>query len=326
MSNLPTISMSALNYEDQKVLKAIRETIAPNATDAEFAMFIGHCKGTQLNPFKKETWFIKTEDREWRDRETGKLIQVPGKVQIMTGINGYYTVANNHPQYDGMEPVKLEFDDTGKIVSATAVVWRKDRKFPSTATAYWDEFYPGPPAQGKKPGIWHTKGKYMIAKVAESHALRKAFPQELNGTYTQEEMPPEYGPTVTLDTPPADPAKKEEKSFLEKAKENAKNDTMPDWDKPKTETHRMPDNDNMDEPIKKTPLQLMEDAVDGEDIGYVGNWQITSSPTHKGKTVKELFDEYPEWVQKALTQSRSKLNKIDALAMDYYNDVYPVNI
>ena len=32
----------------------------------------------------------------------------------------------------------------------------------------------------------------MLQKVAKSVALREAFPQEMNGIYTQEEMPQEY--------------------------------------------------------------------------------------------------------------------------------------
>lgn len=153
-----------IKKEDRNLLLA---TVAKGATEAEFQMFLEFCKSTGLNPFKKEIWFIKTGQG----------------VQMMTGINGFLTIANNHPQFDGMT-VKIDEQD-GKLVSATCTVYRKDRKYPSEATVYYSEY-------AKNSPIWRTMPRMMLQKVAKSVALREAFPQELNGMYTQEEMPPEY--------------------------------------------------------------------------------------------------------------------------------------
>ena len=153
-----------IKKEDKNLLLA---TVAKGATEAEFQMFWEFCKSTGLNPFKKEIWFIKTSQG----------------VQMMTGINGFLTIANNHPQFDGMT-VKIDEQD-GKLVSATCTVYRKDRKYPSEATVYYSEY-------AKNSPIWRTMPRMMLQKVAKSVALREAFPQELNGMYTQEEMPPEY--------------------------------------------------------------------------------------------------------------------------------------
>lgn len=160
-----------IKYDPQQV-ELIKQTVAKNATNAELEMFIQFCKATKLNPFKKEIWFIKGEK---------------GGVQMMTGINGFLTIANNHPEFDGME-VSVDEKD-GKIVSATAKVYRKDRKYPSVATVYLQEYFK-PSKTGY--GMWEKMPRMMLQKVAKSVALREAFPQELNGMYTQEEMPAEY--------------------------------------------------------------------------------------------------------------------------------------
>lgn len=153
-----------IKKEDRNLLLA---TVAKGATESEFQMFLEFCKSTGLNPFKKEIWFIKTG----------------AGVQMMTGINGFLTIANNHPQFDGMT-VKIDEQD-GKLVSATCTVYRKDRKYPSEATVYYAEY-------AKNSPIWRTMPRMMLQKVAKSVALREAFPQELNGMYTQEEMPAEF--------------------------------------------------------------------------------------------------------------------------------------
>lgn len=164
----------SLRIIDNKRL--LLNTVAKGATEAEFEMFIEFCKSTGLNPFKKEIWFIKTG----------------AGVQMMTGINGFLTIANNHPQFDGMT-VKIDEQD-GKLVSATCTVYRKDRKYPSEATVYYSEY-------AKNSPIWRQMPRMMLQKVAKSVALREAFPQELGGLYTEEEMSDDY-------------AKKEEKQYV----------------------------------------------------------------------------------------------------------------
>lgn len=179
-----TNSLPTNNTLDEKAINLIRTTIAPTASAEEFGMFIEYCKSTGLNPFKKEIWFIKTPGYRKKDGTTA-----PARVQIMTGINGYMTIANRHPMFDGME-CTVEYKEKGDskyIIGATAKVYRKDRRFPSVATALWNEYYKPNPYGNK--GVWEQMPSIMIAKCAKSLALREAFPQELNGLYTEEEMP-----------------------------------------------------------------------------------------------------------------------------------------
>ena len=114
----------------------------------------------------------------------------------MTGINGFLKIANSHPQFDGME-VTYEWDGK-QLVSATAKVYRKDRRFPSIATAYMTEY-------GKQTPIWKTMPSIMLSKCAKSLAIREAFINELGGLYTAEEMPSEFAPPKAYEPPPLDP-------------------------------------------------------------------------------------------------------------------------
>lgn len=158
-----------ITQNNVEMLHTLRNTVAPGLTDSEFLLFSEIVKATGLNPVTKEVWAIKAG----------------GRLQIMTGINGFLKIANSHPMFNGME---VEFDkEEGRIVAATAKVYRKDRRFPAVATAFMAEY-------GKPTPIWKQMPSIMLAKCAKSLAIREAFVQELGGLYTQEEMPAEYAP------------------------------------------------------------------------------------------------------------------------------------
>ena len=167
-----------LNFEDKALIATIKDTVAKGATDTEFRMFVELCKSTGLNPLKKEVWFIKTQRG----------------AQIMTGINGYLQIANRHPQFDGMTEPQFEQDAKGFIISCRVEVHRKDRKLPAVGKVFMAEY-------GGITPIWQKMPRVMLAKVAKSVALREAFPVELCGVYTQEEMPPEFAPPKIDVTP-----------------------------------------------------------------------------------------------------------------------------
>ena len=171
-----TTELATINYNDARALDVIRKTVAKDATDAEFQVFIQLCKATGLNPYKKEIWFIKAG----------------GRAQIMTGIHGFFEIANNNPAFDGHESGLITKD--GEMVSAAypkddfigawSRVYRKDRRVHTESVAMLKDY-------DKQQSNWKTMKRVMIIKCAEAVALRKSFPQQLNGLYAQEEMPTE---------------------------------------------------------------------------------------------------------------------------------------
>ncbi len=191
-----TTELTTINYSAPEVIKTLQATVAQGLTPPEFMLFVEHCKGTGLNPFKKEVWAIKGKGYQ---NNRGEWVE--GKLQIMTGVNGFYAIANNHELFDGLEtgfvgengeylPMTYPKQD---YIGAWCKVYRKDRRIAVEAVAMLEE-YDKSRTEDKYPvkGIWRTMKRIMIVKCAESLGLRKAFPQELNGMYTAEEMPHEF--------------------------------------------------------------------------------------------------------------------------------------
>lgn len=173
MSNLP-------EKKGANRVAILKKTVFKGLTDEEVAVAFEFCKATKLNPFKREIWAIP--GKEYTNKR-GELTKTA--MQLMTGFNGYLAIANAHPKFDGMSTELVKNED-GTIDYAETTVHRKDRKYPSVVRCYFKEFYK--PGYGGKESQWDKQGAVMIAKCSKSHALREAFPQELGGLYTQEEM------------------------------------------------------------------------------------------------------------------------------------------
>jgi len=146
-------------WDDQELVKAIKDTVCKGATDSQFRMFAEVCKATGLNPWLREIWFVPN-------------------VGVMAGRDGYLRIANDHPQFDGMSTV-VERDDQGIPIKATCSVWRKDRAHPITCEAFYNEYR-------KSSQVWQTYKSAMISKVAEVLALKRSF--SINGIVTEEEI------------------------------------------------------------------------------------------------------------------------------------------
>ncbi len=110
---------------------------------------------------------------------------------LVQSISDVRAIAMRSGQSGKSEP-RFTFDENKKVESCSVTVWKKDgddRGY--TATVYFDE-YEQPPFKKKDGteilGMWQKKSKTMIAKVAEMHALRMAFPEELSDLYIEEEF------------------------------------------------------------------------------------------------------------------------------------------
>lgn len=169
---------------DKEQVELIKRTICNKATDDELKLFINQCKRTRLDPFSKQIWFIKNEKKN--------------TVQIMASIDGLRLIAERTGNYAGQEgPFWCGGDGIWKDIwlakeyprAAKVGVLRHDWKQPKFSVAKWEEY-----AQiwDNKPSfMWGKMPAFMLAKTAEALALRSAFPNELSGLYSPEEIPNE---------------------------------------------------------------------------------------------------------------------------------------
>lgn len=151
--------------------KRKQEVSAPRAT-AE--AFLAHCRRTQLDPIARQIYAIHRD----------------GKWGIQVSIDGARLIAERSQKYEGQTPVQWTGDgktwvdvwlDQKPPAAARVGVYRTGFREPMVAVANFSAYAAGGPMWQKMPAL-------MLGKCAEMLALRKAFPQDLSGLYSSEEM------------------------------------------------------------------------------------------------------------------------------------------
>lgn len=143
----------------------------------EQLLFLHTVQRTGLDPAARQIYMIGRWSREGT------------KYTIQTGIDGYRLIAARTGVHMGTDDAVFTYDANGQIVKATVTVWKQVQgaRVAFQASAFWSE-YVQTTRDGKPTSMWAKMGHTMIAKCAEALALRKAFPQDLSGLYTAEEM------------------------------------------------------------------------------------------------------------------------------------------
>lgn len=167
---------------DSRQVAALQHIGMNGAHPGDLAVFFHQCKRTGLDPFARQIYMIERK----------------GKQTIQTGIDGFRLIARRATDHQagtlGYEDT-LWADPNGQWhdvwlwdtppAAAKVTVVRNGARFP--AIARFME-YAGRKRDGGLNQMWATKPALMLEKCAEALALRKAFPQDLSGLYTSDEM------------------------------------------------------------------------------------------------------------------------------------------
>jgi phage recombination protein Bet len=175
-------------WDDKQIAVLQAGGIDQDVTEPELMAFLHECQRRKLDPFSRQIYLIGR-----KDKSKGRKVY-----RSQTSIDGFRLIARRAADKSGID---YSYEDTiwydaegGRHEiwlsdrppsGAKVVVIRGGSRFDAVARygAYVQTDWDGNPLKQ-----WRTMPDVMIAKCAEALALRKAFPEDLGGIYTEEEM------------------------------------------------------------------------------------------------------------------------------------------
>lgn len=189
MNTLPANIQTALTERniDTAVWTTLQNSVFPGAKDESILLAVDYCKARKLDILKRPCHIVpmsvtdaKTGNKNWRD-------------VIMPGIYEQRITAFRTGQMAGQdEPV---FGDTVTFRGIEAPEWCRvtvyrfinNERCAFSHTEYFSEAC-ATTKEGKPNSMWSKRPRGQLAKCAEAGALRKAFPDELGGVITADEV------------------------------------------------------------------------------------------------------------------------------------------
>lgn len=177
---------------DRHVWATLKNSLFPGAADDSIRMVLSYCKARGLDPMKKPCHIVPMYVRNADGTSTWRDVVFPGIYELRT-------TAMKTGLYMGQDKAVFgeDFDFLGQKVPVSCEItvqrWheKSKEKVNYSATVWFAEC-----AGTKKPdneperlnARWNKAPRQMIEKCAEAAALRKAFPDELGGEMSAEEM------------------------------------------------------------------------------------------------------------------------------------------
>jgi phage recombination protein Bet len=163
------------------------------------AMFLNTIKATVMKPTKdgkipsneEIAAFLIVANKYDLDPFTNEIYAFPNKkggIIPIVGVDGFVTIMNRRPGFDGYEMEYCEEEVTMEGAKscpkwAEVKIFHKDREHPTIVREYLDEVYVA--ARGGYPGPWQSHTKRMLRHKVLIQGIRVAF--GITGIYDEDE-------------------------------------------------------------------------------------------------------------------------------------------
>ncbi len=185
-------------------LTTIRQTVAKEANDTEFDLFMSMAKQYGLDPFRKQLHLI-IYNKDKPEKRSHAIFPSRDGFRVIAARQGDYRPASKPADFEYSDDLKGPANPKG-IILCRVTLHKKDPQsgewFDVMGEAYWDEFVQlreewaynqeagkrQPTGKFEPNGNWKTMPNLMIQKCAEGQALRAGWPDAFGGLYHEEEL------------------------------------------------------------------------------------------------------------------------------------------
>lgn len=203
MSEETSVAIRPVDFSEARV-QLLKNTVCKGMeySDAEFELFIAVCRAKNLDPIARQIYAMKRYDSA-----SGKWTMT-----FQVGIDGFRLIAQRTGRYAGQGATQWCGEDgvwrdvwllPKPPSAAKATVYRKDWTEPMVKVALYREYVQLTKERdgNRAPtAMWQKMPASQLQKCAEAIALRAAFPEELSGLHTSDEMAQADNPS---EEPPA---------------------------------------------------------------------------------------------------------------------------